>query len=66
MLESQKGILKEFVVNRMCMSFGCLGDFVCEVGCLWGQGVVDFGCLFLCEKECFKKLFIFKGQEKQR
>ena len=46
MLENQKGILKEFFVNGMCMSFGCLGDFVRKVGCLWGWGVGGFGFLF--------------------
>ena len=64
MLENQKGILKEFFVNRMCMSFGCLGGFVREVGCLWGWGVGGFGYLFFVRKRMFSKNYLFSKSGK--
>ena len=65
MLENQKCILKEFFINGMCRSFGCLDDFVREVGCLWGRGVGGFGYMFLCDKESFLKFIYFRRAGKQ-
>ena len=46
------------------MSFGCLGDFVREVGCLWVWGVGVFFD-FSAKQNVRKRLLIFEWWGKQ-